>query len=150
MGLSCSKASLFSSTQYRRHEAWAATAVHDRNYNDRPFIWSICNKIISNDFKTQWTRSEILPSVTLVRKRNNIANCIQNFFADAFRGQWAVLSNKFPNLDNILSCTRVKLESLIHIHLVEFFLINSSLRRRKSSKKASPSTGFTRPLFMSS
>jgi hypothetical protein len=53
---------------------------------------------------------------------------------------------------SVMSCAaaRVKSKTLLGIHFGKRFFSSSSSRWRKLSKNASPSTGFTRPLLMSS
>src|SRR5271155_3542280 len=61
-----------------------------------------------------------------------------------------VVGDELPNLGDVLRCARVKLKSLVTFHFGGRRLRSSPSRRRKSSKKASPSIPLTRPLLMSS
>src|ERR1700693_4539630 len=97
-----------------------------------------------------WLCGEVRSLVSLVRKRYQLLNGVQDVFTHAPGGQRIILKDKFPNVSDVLCRARVKSKTLLGIHFEERFFSSSSSRWRKLSKNASPSTGFTRPLLMSS
>src|SRR5258708_13313454 len=88
--------------------------------------------------------------MALIGERHEPADTVKNFFAHTPGGKRIVLSNEFPDFGDVLRCTRVELKTPVSGHFVERCLSSSSSRWRKSSKKASPSMGFTRQLLTSS
>jgi hypothetical protein len=88
--------------------------------------------------------------VSLVRKRHQLANGVQNVFTytPSARGLSSTINSQMSVMS--CGCARVKSKTLLGIHFGERFFSSSSSRWRKLSKNASPSTGFTRPLLMSS
>ncbi len=91
-----------------------------------------------------------MPLVALVRERSEFADSVENVLANASGGMRILLRDVMPDFGNVLRCTRVEYEPLGWAHLEGRWLSNFSSRWRRSSKNVSPSTGFTRPLLMSS
>jgi hypothetical protein len=131
----------------RRHHPRAAASVHHCDHPQRSFIRCIGDQILVYRDETQRTRSQIRSSVSLIWERYQCANGVTDFLSDAMCRLRAVIRDIFPNIGDVLSRKGMKVEATPHGH----FLFNrSSSRLRRLSKKASPSMGFTLPLFRSS
>ena len=142
--------SLLPASQDCSHRPRATTTMHYGNDNDWLFFRRIRDKKFAHNVKTEGAGSKVWSNAPLTGKRHEITDRIQNFPAYTFSRKRTILGNKFPDLRNVLSSARVNFEPLVSLHLGKFFLSRSSSRWRKPSKNASPSMGFTRPLFMSS
>ena len=142
-------ADLLSSLKNRCHHPRATVAMEHGNDPQRALVRGVGDQVIAHALKTQRACSEVLAAVSDVRKRNKGADRFKNFNANA-PGRFKVfVGDEFPDIEDVLRRFRVKLEAKASVHCGECFNRSSS-RWRNCSKKASPSTGFTRPLFKSS
>jgi len=116
----------------------------------RLLLRCVSDEVIADRLKPQWPGCEIASRVTLMWESHELANGFQYLLAEACRGTQIIVGDELPDLGDVLRCARVKLKSLAALHFGERRLESWPSRRRKSSKKASPSTGFTRPLLISS
>jgi YcxB-like protein len=81
--------------------------------------------------------------MALVGKRHKFADRLQDVCADAPGGERIILGDKFPDFGDVPCSARVKLKALVVSHFGGRRLRSSSSRRRKLSKKVSPSIGLT-------
>ena len=121
-----------------------------RNHDQRRFIWGVGDDVVAYRLEPQRSRGKIRSLVTLMRESHKFSKGGQDFLSHTRGSKRIILSNEFPYVVDVLRRARVEIKTLPGIHFKERFLIESSSRWRRVSKKASPSTGFTRPLLMSS
>src|SRR5579863_3191609 len=78
--------------------------MYHRNHPKRLFLRCISNQVFTYNPKTERTRCEIGASVSLIRKRNQRANCIVEFFPHTSRGKHVIGCDVFPDICNIPRC----------------------------------------------
>lgn len=138
---------LLSASEDCRHYAWVAVAVHNRYNPQWLFVRRIGNQILVNRNEAQRARGQIRTSMALTRKWHESANAIKQVLSNTPSGLRAIACDISPNFRDVFGREGMKVESLRHGY---GFFNKSSSRWRRLSKNASPSTGFTLPLFRSS
>ena len=119
------------------------------DYQQGMLIWGVSNQIITYIQKTSRPGGQIGPLVAVVRKSHEPLDGAQDFFAHSSGCKRVSLRDEIPNVLDVLGRFWVKLKAVFGAHRGVRFS-NSSSRRRRLSKNASPSIGMTLPLLTSS
>src|SRR5690348_11652586 len=153
-----SNARSFSAAQGSCHYSRITAAVNHGDDNDGILVRRVSNEIIADELKAKRTRGEIRALMSEMRKLGELTDGLQNFLAKTCCRSGIVGCNELPYFGDVLRCAGMKIESLVAFHFGgsgENYSRGLRLRRSvsrpcTSSKKRSPSTGLTRPLFSSS
>ena len=88
--------------------------------------------------------------MTLAGKEDQFPNRVQNTLAESACHQGIFSGHEIPDFHDVLRGARVQTVTLVTRHFLERSFSRSASRWRRPSRKVSPSSILTRPLFMSS
>ena len=128
--------------EHRGDRSRASASVNHRDNQERIFVRRV-------GLETEFPGGEIRSPYSLTGKGSQATKGEENRFSHAAGGWWNVLCDERPDAGDVRSGFRMKDEPFARVHL-GLGCKSASSRIRRSSKKASPSIGVTRPLLMSS
>jgi hypothetical protein len=75
-------------------------------HHKRLFVWCVGDDVVAYGLEPQGLCGEVRSLVSLVRKRYQLANGVQDVFTHAPGGQRIILKDKFPNVGDVLCRAR--------------------------------------------
>ena len=90
--------------------------MQDGNYPQRAFVGRIGYQVFADPFEPQWPGREIPAAVSLMRKRDKVAYRFEDVFPYAPSRSRVIVSDVFPDVENVLRRFRVKSKAAGRAH----------------------------------